>query len=37
MTTTLVRPQPDEFAAYYQKYVQRVPDGDVVTLERPSF
>ena len=32
MTTTLVRPQPDEFAAYYQKYVQRVPDGDVVEL-----
>ena len=32
MATTLVRPQPDEFAAYYQKYVQRVPDGDVAEL-----
>src|SRR5207249_9832473 len=32
MTSTLVRPQSDEFAAYYQKYVERVPDGDVVEL-----
>lgn len=29
------RPSPDEFAAYFQAYVQRVPDGDVFAhLER---
>jgi hypothetical protein len=30
MKTT--KPRPDEYAPYYEKYVSRIPDGDVVTL-----
>lgn len=26
------RPEPDEFAAYYGQYIDRVPDGDVLLL-----
>lgn len=30
-----MRPAPDEFAAYYGRYIDRVPDGDLVdTLRR---
>lgn len=32
-----IRPAPDEFAPYYGRYIDRVPDGDiVVTLERSA-
>ncbi len=31
---TIERPQPDEHVAYYGKYIDRVPDGDLVSLLR---
>ena len=30
--TTLVRPEPSEYAPFYQGYVARVPDGDIVHI-----
>ena len=30
----IARPQPSEHAEYYGRYIQRVPDGDVVSLLR---
>jgi uncharacterized damage-inducible protein DinB len=33
-TSTIERPQADEHAPYYGKYVSRVPDGDLVALLR---
>ena len=32
MTVSVARPQAGEFAPYYQKYVDRVPAGDVIAL-----
>jgi hypothetical protein len=32
--TTRRRPNPDEHAPYYSVYIDRVPDGDVVTILR---
>ena len=30
-----IRPKPDEFLDYYARYIDRVPDGDIVdTLSR---
>jgi hypothetical protein len=34
MTTTIERPQTDEHSPYYSKYIDRVPDGDLVSLLR---
>lgn len=31
-TASTSRPGSDEYAPYYEKYVQRVPDGDIVAL-----
>lgn len=31
---TIVRPQADEHSEYYSRYIQRVPDGDLLTLLR---
>lgn len=33
-TATIERPQADEHSEYYTKYIQRVPDGNLVTLLR---
>jgi hypothetical protein len=33
-TTTIERPQADEHAPYYGKYIARVPDGDLTSLLR---
>jgi uncharacterized damage-inducible protein DinB len=33
-TTTIPRPQSDEHLAYYAKYIEKVPDGDLVALLR---
>lgn len=33
-TVTIARPAADEHSAYYGKYVERVPDGDLVSLLR---
>jgi hypothetical protein len=32
MTTTLSRPAPDEYLAYYDRYIALVPDGSLVDL-----
>ena len=32
--TRAVRPAPDEFAPYYGRYIERVPDGDIVATLR---
>jgi hypothetical protein len=32
IVTTIPRPQPDEHAPYYSRYIDRVPDGDLLTL-----
>ena len=31
---TIERPQPDEYAAYYLRYIEQVPDGDLLDLLR---
>ena len=31
---TIKRPQPDEYAAYYLRYIEQVPDGDLLDLLR---
>jgi len=37
ITAVSARPQPDEYAPYYQKYVSLVPEGDILgTLEKQS-
>ena len=33
-SSPIARPQPSEHAEYYGRYIQRVPDGDVVSLLR---
>lgn|SRR5512142_2127446 len=33
-TVTIARPGADEHSAYYGKYIERVPDGDLVALLR---
>lgn len=32
--TRAIRPAPDEFAPYYGRYIDRVPDGDIVATLR---
>jgi hypothetical protein len=32
VSATIRRPAPDEYAPYAQVYVQRVPDGDILTI-----
>jgi uncharacterized damage-inducible protein DinB len=31
---TIPRPQADEYLAYYGKYIERVPDGDLISILR---
>lgn len=33
-TATIIRPGADEHSAYYSRYIEKVPDGDIVELLR---
>ncbi|MGE5099445.1 MAG: DinB family protein [Deltaproteobacteria bacterium] len=33
-STTIARPNADEHSAYYARYIERVPDGDIVSMLR---